>query len=327
MLSRRSQISLGLTVGIALTIVLGVSLKAGEIWEVFGRVQVADLALLTLLQAAAVVLCGAAWWMFTPEASLLSCTTARYIRDGATSTVAILPGTGEVVATRALTLFGTPVDQAAGSAAIDLAAEVLSQVLLTALGVGALLLLLGPGDLGLALAVLAGAAVPCLVFGLAFLRPSVREALMGVLSRAAHALGFADRVLRDTVHVAGTLWRDRGRFALGTLIHLLAWLLAAGQIWAGAHALGQPVSPAAALALTSLVHAARAAFFVVPWAVGVQEAGFALFGPALGLSEPAAIALSLTLRVRDLLMALPALAIWAAAEAREVYLRARQDRA
>ena len=47
--------------------------------------------------------------------------------------------------------------------------------------------------------------------------------------------------------------------------------------------------------------------FIVPAGMGVQEAGLIAFGALLGVSGPAAVALSLAKRMREILFGLPAL--------------------
>jgi len=68
------------------------------------------------------------------------------------------------------------------------------------------------------------------------------------------------------------------------------------------------------IALESLIFALRGAAFVVPGAIGVQEAGYVLLGPLLGLDPQAAVALSLIKRARDVVIGLPSLVAWQAVE-------------
>ncbi|MDQ2694335.1 MAG: TIGR00374 family protein, partial [Pseudomonadota bacterium] len=108
------------------------------------------------------------------------------------------------------------------------------------------------------------------------------------------------------------------RCALGAcaLRQLLAWLLGAGEVWLGLYFLGYPVGLLEAVLLESLGQAVRSAAFAVPGALGVQEGGYMLLGGVLGLSPEAGLALSLVRRVRELLLGIPALLAWQAAEGR-----------
>ena len=59
----------------------------------------------------------------------------------------------------------------------------------------------------------------------------------------------------------------------------------------------------------------------MPAGLGVQEAGFVLFGKLLGVPAEASIALSLAKRVRELGYAIPALLSWQWAETRRALYR------
>jgi hypothetical protein len=63
---------------------------------------------------------------------------------------------------------------------------------------------------------------------------------------------------------------------------------------------------------------------MVPSGAGIQEATFVLVGAILGIDEAGAIALSLALRARDLLLGVPAVLLWSAAEGREKLLGANR---
>jgi len=65
----------------------------------------------------------------------------------------------------------------------------------------------------------------------------------------------------------------------------------------------------------------RAAAFLIPGAIGVQEGGFIVLGSLVGLGPEVSLALSLTKRVRELLLGIPGLIIWQAAEGRRLWPR------
>ncbi len=74
--------------------------------------------------------------------------------------------------------------------------------------------------------------------------------------------------------------------------------------------LGQPLGPTDSFILESLSSGVRAAAFMVPAALGVQEGGLVLFGALFGLSAEIGLAISLSKRVRELLLGLPGLFFW-----------------
>lgn len=68
--------------------------------------------------------------------------------------------------------------------------------------------------------------------------------------------------------------------------------------------------------IESLIQAVSSAAFVVPAAVGVQEAAFLMIGAALGLDPAAALALAGARRIRDAVLFMPGLLSWQLAEGR-----------
>jgi uncharacterized membrane protein YbhN (UPF0104 family) len=156
------------------------------------------------------------------------------------------------------------------------------------------------------------------------------------VSRSRGALGLLERLLTRIGRMLGLsaaarsldlpanvarLYEHRGRILKATCIHLGAWFLGAVQVWAAAAFMDRPISGGTALALASVAYAARGALFVVPMGAGVQEAGFVLVGAVLGVDEASAIALSLVLRARDVVLGTPAVLLWLAAELQESWRR------
>ncbi len=324
MLTRRTHISLALIVGLALAFGLALRAGLGTVADVLARLGAVELLWLGAMQMGSVLLCGWAWWIFTSGASLLACSAARFVRDAAAGTVAIIPGMGEVAGIRALTLFGARAGNAAGSGVVDLATEILAQVLFTLAGVVALVAVLGRAELDHAIGIAVASVLPLVLAYLGYRIERVRKWLVRFVLRAERHFGLAEWGLgAEAGRTVAALWQDRPRLVAGILLHFAAWMLAALQIWYAALALDAPLSPLASLALAALVHAAKGALFMVPWSAGVQEAGFVVSGVALGLDEPTAIAMSLAFRVRDILLAVPALLLWAIAELREVWLARR----
>jgi len=72
--------------------------------------------------------------------------------------------------------------------------------------------------------------------------------------------------------------------------------------------------------LESLAQAAKSLFFMVPAALGVQEAGLIGAGHLFGLGADVALALSLAKRMREIVFGLPALVAWQWIEGRRIAL-------
>jgi hypothetical protein len=92
--------------------------------------------------------------------------------------------------------------------------------------------------------------------------------------------------------------------------HLFSWILGAGEVWLALYFIGRPVELQTALLLESLGQAIRVAAFAVPGAMGVQEGGYLVLGRAVGLAPETCLALSLSKRVREIVLGLPGLVAW-----------------
>jgi len=133
-----------------------------------------------------------------------------------------------------------------------------------------------------------------------FLRPLVGA---GAMSDGAASL---DQELR------ACLDRWRSLMVAGTLPF---------EIWFALRLFGHPVDASTALILESMTQTMRHLAFVVPAALGVQEATLVLFGHVLGVGSELALAVSMVKRVREVLCGLPSLASWQWLEARRLTVK------
>jgi len=105
-------------------------------------------------------------------------------------------------------------------------------------------------------------------------------------------------------------YRSGAAFWRANLLRLVGWAAGAGEIWLVTQSVSQPFSATDAFILESLSSGVRAAAFMVPAALGVQEGGLVLFGALFGLPAEIALAISLSKRVRELALGLPGLFFW-----------------
>ncbi|HEY4071855.1 MAG TPA: lysylphosphatidylglycerol synthase domain-containing protein [Herbaspirillum sp.] len=103
------------------------------------------------------------------------------------------------------------------------------------------------------------------------------------------------------------LYLERRKTAWSFLLSLAGWIVGTGEVWLGLKLIGHPVGWVDALLLESLGQAIRGAAFMVPGSLGVQEGGYLLLAPLVGLPPDAALALSLIKRSREILLGLPGL--------------------
>jgi len=268
--------------------------------------------------------CAAAWRAVAENTSFMSCLTARFIRDGVSNLAGIIPAIGEVAGARALSLLGATAGIAAASTVVDVALESLSQAIYTMIGLIPLVLLVQPDQATRWLLAISVAIVPIFAAFVVTRRRGALQAAERIIMRIARLLGFASagEGLDLTRNVLGIYQRHRHVW-LALLLHLAGWFMSAVQLWAAAQALDRPLSVGEALALQSIAYAARGAFFFVPGGFGVQEGTFVLVGAVLGVDPAIALALSLVLRARDILLGLPALMVWYGAEGRQRWLAVR----
>ncbi len=102
--------------------------------------------------------------------------------------------------------------------------------------------------------------------------------------------------------------------AVAIFWHLLAWVCRAGETWMVLRLLGYPVDLLDAAAIEGLLGAVRSAAFLMPAGLGVQEGALLLLCGWVGVPADAALALALIKRARELVIGLPGLLAWAAAE-------------
>ena len=243
----------------------------------------------------------------------------RWIREAINGLLPVAHVGGEIVGARLLSFRGGRGDVAGASVVLDVTVEVVTQILFTLAGIALLVLenrnAGGIGDL-LVEVVLAMAAVGGFIaaqrFGLFkliehFLNPMMER--QGWLSRDAI------RGLHDAIQV---LHRDHRALAESALWHSVSWLLGALEVWLALHFMGFAIDMREALIIESLGQAAHSAGFMVPGGIGVQEGGLVLAGVALGVPAEAALALSLAKRLREVMLGLPALAVWQYFESRRL---------
>jgi putative membrane protein len=99
-----------------------------------------------------------------------------------------------------------------------------------------------------------------------------------------------------------------GPVSASFLLSLVGWLVGTAEVYMILALIDHPVGWLDALLLESLGQAIRGAAFAIPGALGVQEGGYLLLAPLVGLTSDAALALSLAKRARELLLGLPGLA-------------------
>ena len=142
----------------------------------------------------------------------------------------------------------------------------------------------------------------------------VERGLFGGLSQGIERLtGTGERLTARAEAIdeaVRALYAQRRGTLAATTWHFASWIVGGVEVWLALWFLGHPVSLMTALLLESLGHTVRSAAFIVPGALGIQEAGYLALGRVVDLGPDTALALSLAQRVRDLLLGLPGLLAW-----------------
>jgi glycosyltransferase 2 family protein len=310
--------------GLCLALYLVLYVGAGAVAASAASIGWSGFAVLCLYSLALFPLTGTAWYVLLPEFSRTGARVliwARMVRDAAADLLPFSQFGGIVIGARAAMFHGVPSASAFASTIVDITTEMLAQIAYIAIGFG-ILTTHAPRTsfaasvskfvlVGLGLAVLAGS-------------------LLIVLQRCGHRLTarlaarLLPRALGSTAAVTDTLdkiYESRVRVALSSSIHLAAWIASSVTTWIAFRLTGVQVDFALVIALDSLVCAARTAAVLIPNALGVQEATYALLAPLFGIGPPAALAVSFLKRARDIALGVPVLLIWQLTEGHRALTR------
>ena len=248
----------------------------------------------------------------------------RWIREATSGLLPVAQIGGVIIGARILSFRGVRGDIAGASVVVDLTVEVVTQILFTLLGLS-LLLLAGRGgaivgDIAVGIAT-AGVAIGGFVIAQ---RVGLFRLIENVLDRAmekAQWLSFDGiKGLHDAIQ---GIHRNPRALAESALWHFTSWMLGGAEVWLALHFMGYDIGAREALILECLGQAVRSAGFAIPGAIGIQEGGLVLFGALLGVAPEGALALSLAKRLRELVLGLPALAVWQWLEGRRIFGDAR----
>ena len=304
--------------GIALAVWLVLYYGLSEVGDAFLAAGWRGLAAIIFVNAVSVMFCALAWrvLLVKPHAGATrACLWARWLRDGIGNVLPIFPAAGEVVAARELTLTGVPAGIAGASTIVDLTTEMVSQLLFTLLGL-VLLIVERPGS-GHIWPVAGGLVAAAVMLGGFMI--AQRKGLLKFLESLPERLGFSQPWAKlpeaASIHTGvQAIYDHPRRVAASIAIHFAAWIAGAAETWTALWFMGHPLSFTAIITIESLVFALRTLAFAVPWAAGVQEGGYVMFGALFGLPPGMALALSLLKRARELITGVPALLLWQSKE-------------
>jgi putative membrane protein len=305
--------------GLALAVYLYWSGDPAAVWALIAQAGF-GIVLAALLHVFPMTLNARAWHVILPRGERLSLRVmllAVWIRESVNGLLPVARVGGEIVSYRLLRIYGMRRFAAAAGLVVDMALSVLSQLVFALAGV-AFWIAHGQsstfaGQIGFGLVVMLVLATLFVIVQ----RAGAFETITRVANRMAsgrleQAVGHSARIDR----AVRTMYRRRNGIASCFLWQLAGWLAGAAEIAAALYFLGHPVSIADALAIEALIQAISSAAFVVPGALGVQEAGFLAIGAAFGIDARTALALAAARRVRDVIVFFPGLVAWQVVERR-----------
>ena len=276
-------------------------------------------ALICLLGLALFVILGPAWFILVParfKPRLATFVWGRAVRDSASEVLPFSHVGGIVIGTRAVVLRGVDAPLAYASTIVDVTTEMVAQIVYILVGIAILVARVpkSPSSEWFA----DTAAIATLVGAL-----GVIAFLLAQKRGFAYAEKFAARMLPNVAAQAAAMHDAMEsihgsplRLFLSVCVHLFAWFAGAAVTYVAIRLMGVHVAFASIVSIEALLCAVRSAAIIVPNALGVQEAAYAVLMPLFGLASPLGLALSLLKRARDIAIGIPVLLIWQASEGR-----------
>jgi putative membrane protein len=255
------------------------------------------------------------WWRLYPEGERPAFWRLCWLRWIGESVNNLLPAAqvgGDIVRARLAALQGSRAPIATATVVVDLTSGVFTQAVFTLIGL-ALLMCIADGT-GLVGPILAGILIAFVLFGAFYIvqRIGFFRLLGWVLNKAVGQNAFRAIAANGPAfdEAIQSVYRRRRDVAVSCVWTLTSWIIGSGEMWIALWILGSPVSWVEAIVLESLGQAIKGAMFLVPGALGVQEAGFIGIGSLLGIGPETSIALSLLKRAREFSLGIPGLIQW-----------------
>jgi putative membrane protein len=268
---------------------------------------------------------GLGWWIIVPASArcpLYACVWVRFIREAINALLPVAQVGGEIAGGRVMTFFGIAGEVAGATILVDILMQAVTLLLFTFVGIGVLATVVA--DRALIGSLAAGTAILGLALAGFFAAQRFGGAKLfdRLLMALAAKLGWSSLAIRASLHDnLVRIYADLPRLAAAMVVHLGVWFVGVFEVLVALRLMGFPIGYGEALAIESVGQAVRAAAFLMPGALGVQEAGFIAVCAVYGIPAPAALALSLVKRVPDLTLGVPFLFVWHAHESRALMRR------
>jgi putative membrane protein len=267
--------------------------------------------LVVLTRITTVSIAGAGWWLLLPAGESLRLRAAilvRFIRESVNTLMPLTQVGGDIIGARLATFWKVSGPLAAASVIVDVLMQAATQFLFAGLGLVTLVALGADGAVAGIAATGLSLAIPMLGGFYLAQRGGGHRIIRFVLDRLQ---GDGNWRLLGTVDAAyqclSTIYARRSRLLASGSVHMIGWLVGVLEVLIALRFMGHPVTLGEALVIESLVQAVRGAAFVIPSALGAQEAGLILLCGIFGIPPGQALALSLIKRAADLVVGVPGL--------------------
>jgi putative membrane protein len=276
-------------------------------------------ALVVIARACALTAAGIGWWFLLAPTRRgpFVFVGLRFIREAINALFPFAVVGGDLISARLLTQFGIAGSLAVASVLVDIFIQVLSLLIFVLTGVGIVLDLAGAHRLGAATFVMLAIAVPAvagffLALNFGAFEPIVRWLLDFGKKRkwAVFTVDLGEQLQQ--------IWRNHRGLLASFFVHLAGIFFGSVEVWVLLDCMGHPVSAVEAIAIESLGQGARAAVFVLPGGLGVQDGALIAASAIFGIPAEVALAMALIKRVPDLVFGIPSLLAWQALEGRRL---------
>lgn len=278
-------------------------------------------ALVVAARAVALAAAGIGWWLLIApvRAGVHVFVGLRFVRDAINSLFPVAGVGGDLIGARLLARFGIAANVAIASVLVDIFLQVVCLLVFVLAGIGIAFDLVGTHRLTAMSLVMLAVAVPAVAGFFLVLNFGAFESVVRWLVAFGEKRDWA--AFSHVVDLGGRLqqiWRNHRGLSASFFVHLATVFFGASEVWIALAFMGHPISVAEALAIESLGQGSRAAAFVLPGGLGVQDGALIAACAIFGVPAEIALAMALIKRVPDLILGVPALVGWQALEGKRL---------
>jgi len=209
---------------------------------------------------------------------------------------------GEIVKARLISSWGVSGINAIASVVVDKAMQALSVAIWGLVGVSTLLIYSTDDELAL-YATIGFVILLCCAIGFLIVQ---RLGMLGILATLGGKLIKTDYwqgvtfSAKEIDAVILDIYRHKLRIIFAVSLKTLSLILQTGEVWLACYLLGHPIGLLEAVLLKSLTTTLSDIAFIIPNAYGIQEGAYILIGAIIGLPADISLAVSLAVRIRDI---------------------------